>query len=201
PRKIGAIAMHSHRHVLTHCVLGLLLAFGVNSPVVAGSPANSNPSASPSSPPGMVWIPGGEFTMGSALEIARADEKPEHRIRVEGFWMDTAEVTNKQFREFVDATGDLTTAEKAPDLHQILAPLPPGTPPPAADMLVPGSIVFVPPSAPGQSWWEWRKGVNWRQPDGPGSSLVGKEDHPVVQVSWFDAQAYAAWAGKRLPTE
>lgn len=152
-------------------------------------------------PPGMVWIPSGEFTMGSALTIARPDEQPPHRVYVDGFWMDAAEVTNKQFREFVEATGYVTTAEKAPDLHELMSQLPPDTPPPSADMLTPGSIVFVLPSTPGQPWWEWRKAVTWRQPNGPGSSIVGKDNHPVVQVSWFDAQSYAQWAGKRLPTE
>ncbi len=152
-------------------------------------------------PAGMAWIPGGEFTMGSELEMARPDEKPAHRVRVNGFWMDSTEVTNRQFREFVESTGYVTTAEKAPDLQEIMAQLPPGTPNPPADMLEPGSIVFITPNYLSQTWWEWRKQVNWRQPDGPGSSIVGKDDHPVVQVSWYDAQAYARWAGKRLPTE
>jgi formylglycine-generating enzyme required for sulfatase activity len=149
----------------------------------------------------MVWIPSGEFTMGSGLEIARADEKPTHRVRVDGFWMDATEVTNAQFRKFVEATGYVTTAEKAPQLQEIMAQLPPGTPPPPANMLVPGSLVFVPPASPGSFWWEWRAGANWRQPDGPGSSIVGKDDYPVVHVSWFDTMAYAQWTGKRLPTE
>jgi formylglycine-generating enzyme len=157
--------------------------------------------AAQTAPPGMVWIPGGEFIMGSTLEIARADEKPEHRVHVDGFWIDATEVTNKQFREFVEATGYVTTAEKAPDLKEIMSQLPSGTPPPVAEMLVPGSIVFVFPAVPRQSWWEWRHEVNWRQPEGPGSFIAGKDDYPVVQVSWFDAQTYAAWAGKRLPTE
>ncbi len=189
--------MRSYCHMLTCCLLSFLLASGVSRSTAADNLSGNTPDT----PSGMTWIPGGEFTMGSTLEIARADEKPAHRVRVEGFWMDTAEVTNKQFREFVEATGYITTAEKAPDLHEIMAQLPPNTPPPAADMLVPGSIVFISPSTPGQSWWEWRKAVTWRQPEGPGSNLVGKDDYPVVQVSWLDAQAYAAWAGKRLPTE
>jgi len=199
--------MRTHHNILPNCVLGVMLSVCVSSPAAADSPAVSDHPAdrdhlaAQTSPPGMAWIPGGEFTMGSTLEIARGDEKPEHRVRVEGFWMDTTEVTNKQFREFVEATGYVTTAEKAPDLHEIMAQLSPGTPPPSAEMLVPGSLVFTPPSTPGSFWWEWRKDVNWRQPEGPGSSIAGKDDHPVVHVSWFDAQAYAQWAGKRLPTE
>jgi formylglycine-generating enzyme required for sulfatase activity len=149
----------------------------------------------------MAWIPGGEFTMGSDATIARADEKPAHRVRVDGFWMDATEVTNAQFRKFVEATGYVTTAEKAPQLQEIMAQLPPGTPPPPTAMLAPGSLVFVPPSNPGGFWWEWRPGANWRQPDGSGSSIAGKDTYPVVQVSWFDATAYAQWAGKRLSTE
>ena len=199
--------MHSRSNVLTNCVLGIMLSVYVPGPAIAGNLAGSkhvegrdNP-ATRTSPPGMVWISGGEFAMGSSAAIARPDEQPVHRVRVDGFWMDTTEVTNKQFREFVEATGYVTTAEKAPDLQEIMAQLPPGTPPPSAEMLVPGSLVFTPPATPGSFWWEWRKDVNWRQPEGPGSPVVGKDEHPVVQVSWFDAQAYARWAGKRLPTE
>ncbi len=150
-------------------------------------------------PPGMVWIPAGEFSMGTNSDLARADEKPAHRVRVDGFWMDATEVTNAQFRAFVEATGYVTTAEKAPVLEEIMAQLPPGTPPPPKEMLVPGSLIFTPPANPGDTWWEWKPSANWRQPDGPGSSI--QDNHPVVHVSWFDAAAYAKWAGKRLPTE
>ncbi len=199
--------MRLHNNTFTSVVVGAILSVWVNGPAAAGNPAGSehpagrDSQASPPSPPDMVWIPGGEFTMGSNAEIARPDEKPTHRARVDGFWMDTTEVTNAQFRAFVEATGYVTTAEKAPQLQEIMQQLPPGTPPPSAEMLVPGSLVFTPPSAPGEMWWEWRAGANWRQPDGPGSSIAGKADYPVVHVSWFDAQAYAQWAGNRLPTE
>src|SRR5207249_4333476 len=141
--------MNLRSTVLTCGILSLLSGFYLSSLTLADAPGTKSPDTPQPAPPGMAWIPGGEFTMGSVLEIARADEKPEHRVRVEGFWMDTAEVTNKQFREFVEVTGYVTTAEKAPDLHEIMAQLPPGTPPPAADMLVAGSIVFVSPFAPG----------------------------------------------------
>lgn len=159
-----------------------------------------------SAPLGMVWIPGGEFSMGSDKEHAKEDEKPIHRAKVDGFWMDATPVTNRQFKEFVDATGYITTAEKAPTLEEIMSQVPPGTPPPAPELLVAASLVFKPTDGPvslnnHNVWWEWKPGANWKHPLGPESSIEGKEDHPVVHISWFDANAYAKWAGKRLPTE
>ena len=160
----------------------------------------------PSAPPGMVWIPGGEFEMGSDSVFDRPEEKPAHRVRVSGFWMDETEVTNEQFRAFVDATGYKTTAERAPSAEEILKLSPPGTPPPPAEKLVPGSLVFQMTPKPVDTsdlnqWWKWTPGADWRHPEGPGSSIAGREHHPVVHVSWDDAVAYATWAGKRLPTE
>jgi sulfatase modifying factor 1 len=160
----------------------------------------------PSCPTGMVWIPGGEFIMGSDHLESKKDEKPTHRVKVDGFWMDATPVTNRQFKEFVDATGYVTSAEKAPSLEEIMNQVPPGTAPPSAELLVPASLVFKPTTGPislksNRAWWEWKPGASWKHPLGPDSSTEGKEDHPVVQVSWFDAIAYAQWAGKRLPTE
>src|SRR5438874_2044907 len=157
-------------------------------------------------PPGMVWVPGGEFTMGTDADLGWPDEKPAHRVRVDGFWMDKTEVTNAQFRAFVTATGYVTTAERAPSLDEIMSQMPPGTPPPSKETLVPGSLVFTPPAGrvdlrDFSQWWTWTPGANWRHPEGPGSSIEGRDDHPVVHVSWVDANAYARWAGKRLPTE
>ena len=157
-------------------------------------------------PPGMIWIPGGEFQMGTDLEIGWPDEKPSHPVRLAGFWMDATEVTNAEFAKFVEETGYKTTAEKPPTLEEIMRQVPPGTPPPSEDMLIAASMVFSPPAGEVplndfSQWWQWVPGADWRHPEGPDSSIVGREDHPVVHISWYDATAYAKWAGKRLPTE
>jgi formylglycine-generating enzyme required for sulfatase activity len=165
------------------------------------------PIARTSPPPGMVLIPGGEFTMGTNAEIGWADEKPAHRVRVDAIWMDETDVTNAQFQKFVEATRYVTTAEKPVDADEILRQSPPGTPRPSPDKLVPASLVFRPTAGPVKNyedysqWWQWTPGANWRHPEGPGSTIEGRENHPVVHVSWYDAVAYAKWAGKRLPTE
>ncbi len=158
-------------------------------------------------PDNMTWVSSGEFTMGTSAVKANRDERPPHSVRVSGFWMDTTPVTNAQFKEFVEATGYVTMAETAPSLEEIMAQLPPGTPPPAKEMLVPASLVFVAPDHPVpvrnnlHRWWKWTPGASWRHPQGPQSSITGKEQHPVTHISWYDASAYAKWAGKRLPTE
>ncbi len=157
-------------------------------------------------PAGMVWIAGGQFTMGSDAADARDDERPPHPVRVDGFWMDQTEVTNAQFRAFVEATRYVTTAERKPLWEDLQRQLPPGTPRPADEKLVPGSMVFTPTERPvpldnHARWWRFQPGADWKHPEGPDSSIAGKDDHPVVQVSWEDASAYARWAGKRLPTE
>jgi formylglycine-generating enzyme len=169
-----------------------LTAVGVNEP--------SEP------PPGMVWVPGGEFLMGTDDPDAQAVERPAHRVRLDGFWIDQTEVTNAQFRRFVKATGYITTAERPVDWEQLKEQLPPNTPKPPDDKLMPGSLVFTPPDHPVSldditNWWRWTPGASWQHPHGPGSSIMGKDNHPVVHVSWDDALAYSKWAGKRLPTE
>lgn len=155
---------------------------------------------------GMVWIKNGTFMMGGDNKQAANDEYPKHKVTVTGFWIDATEVTNAEFSRFVKATGYVTTAEKKPDWNEIKKQVPPGTPKPDDKLLVPASLVF---SSPKQAvdlndygqWWSWQAGANWRHPHGPGSNIIGKENYPVVQVSWYDAQAYCKWAGKRLPTE
>ncbi len=157
-------------------------------------------------PEGMVWIPGGTFNMGTADEMGWEEEKPVHKAKVNGFWMDVHEVTNEQFKNFVVSTGYITDAEKAPSLEEIMSQVPPGTPPPDSADLVPGSMVFMIPeqAVPLNNyahWWKWIHGANWQHPEGPESNIEGREAHPVVHISWNDAQAYAKWIGKRLPTE
>lgn len=146
--------------------------------------------------PGMVWVPGGTFSMGS--KTGPADARPIHKVSLDGFWIDATEVTNARFQKFVEATGYVTVAERKPDPNDF-----PGAP---AEMLVPGAIVFSPPdqSVPldnAMQWWRWTPGASWRHPEGPGSSIAKRLNHPVVHVAWEDAAAYAKWAGKRLPTE
>ena len=164
----------------------------------------------------MVWIPDGEFTMGAEVADfmndwpfsarSRVDERPLHRVKLDGFWMSRTPVTNQEFKNFVDSTGYITTAEKPIKLEDIMKGLPPGTPPPEKQSLEPSSMVFTSPERTIQinnvlSWWRWQKDANWRQPEGPGSSIENRMDHPVVQISYYDALAYADWKEMSLPTE
>jgi len=179
---------------------------GKSTQTVVGLRSDSYTSFESSAPPGMVWIPPGEFTMGTDDPAAWPDERPAHRVGLDGFWMDRREVTNAEFRRFVEATSYVTTAEQPIDVEQILRQSPPGTPRPPAESLVPGSLVFSPPDHPVElndpsQWWRWTPKASWRHPEGPESTIEGRDDHPVVQVSWDDASAFARWAGKRLPTE
>jgi formylglycine-generating enzyme required for sulfatase activity len=141
----------------------------------------------------MVWIPGGTLTGRPTEQMG--DEPPVRKISVRGFWMDRTEVTNEAFARFVEATGYLTTAERSTVGLGVSG---------ASEFLGGGSLVFDPVigiDGKPTSLWKWRRGTSWRAPQGPGSTVDDKPRHPVVHVSWVDAQAYAAWAGKRLPTE
>jgi formylglycine-generating enzyme required for sulfatase activity len=170
-------------------------------PTVPARPSPPGPA-----PAGMVWIPGGEFSMGAADprshehggHEAMEDARPIHRVYVDPFWMDATEVTNEQFARFVKATGYVTVAEKTPTREEF-----PDAP---EENLKAGSVVFTPPSEPIPldnlyRWWSYVAGANWRHPDGPGSTLRGRAKYPVVHVAYEDAEAYARWAGERLPTE
>lgn len=154
----------------------------------------------------MVWIPAGEFTMGTNDEESYEHERPAHHVRVDGFWIDVTEVTNQQFKEFVDATNYITVAEKKPEWSKLQEQLPPGAQKPDDDKLVAGSLVFTPPTYAVtmndySQWWSYVPGADWKHPEGPGSNIEDRMQHPVVQVSYEDALAYCSWANKRLPTE
>lgn len=199
-------------------ICGWLIASKKPAPVSAASPLGSVPvgifeatipnsgPAPNNAPPGMVWVPGGEFSMGAqdprtapeSAHDAMADARPIHRVYVDGFWMDKTDVTNEQFAVFIRATGYVTVAERKPRIEDF-----PGVP---VDKLVPGSLVFVSPSHPVSlddysQWWAYVPGADWRHPTGPKSSIHGHEHDPVVQVAYEDAVAYTKWAHKRVPTE
>jgi formylglycine-generating enzyme required for sulfatase activity len=184
----------------------LLVAVGLTVAVVvanlADRPYVSNTPPPGPAPEGMVWVPGGQFWMGE-VDDRLADTKPWHLVYVDGFWMDETEVTNAQFAKFVEATGYVTVAEQKPKLEDF-PPFQRARVDP--ENLVPGSIVFRPTSEPVplnrvDLWQHWVPGASWKHPEGPGSSIEGKENHPAVHVCHDDAVAYAKWAGKRLPTE
>lgn len=171
-----------------------------------GPTVPNKPAPSSNTPKGMVWIPGGEFSMGAqdAADMndvgmkATVDSRPIHRVYVDGFFMDEKDVTNSEFEKFVKATGYVTVAERKPRAEDY-----PGAPP---ENLVAGSVVFAPPDHPVTldnyfQWWTYVAGADWRHPLGPNSNIIGKGDYPVVQVAYEDAEAYAKWARKRLPTE
>jgi formylglycine-generating enzyme required for sulfatase activity len=154
----------------------------------------------------MVRIPGGTYLMGDDNPQSAKDEFPKHKVTVNPFYMDEHEVTNAQFKKFIAATGYITTAEQKPDWEQLKKQLPEGTLKPDDSKLVPAALVFTPPDheidlGDYTQWWAWVPGANWKHPDGPKSNIEGKDNYPVIQVSWDDAMAYCKWAGKRLPTE
>ncbi len=163
-------------------------------------------SKSVASTKNMKWIPSGTFVMGANNNQARNDEYPTHQVKIDGFWMDETEVTNAQFKEFISATNYITYAERVPSWEEMKQQLPPGTPKPHDSVFVAASLVFK--TTKGQvnlnnysQWWAWVSGANWKHPNGPNSSIEGKDNYPVVHISWYDAAAYAKWAGKRLATE
>jgi formylglycine-generating enzyme len=144
----------------------------------------------------MVWIPGGAFLMGS--DAFYREERPVRPASTEGFWIDRFPVTNAQFRRFVEATDYVSLAERVPTRAMY--------PDALEEFLVPGSLVFIKPARPPslrdhRAWWSYVPGADWRHPHGPNSSIADKDNHPVVHVAYEDAQAYAEWAGKTLPTE
>ena len=146
--------------------------------------------------PDMVWIPGGTFQMGSDKHYP--EERPVHRVSVDGFWIDRFPVTNERFAGFVEATNHVTFAESPPNPDDYPGALP--------DQLFAGSLVFVKPPGPVDrrqfsNWWSWVRGANWKHPYGEGSTIASLEQHPVVHVAFSDAEAFARWEGKSLPTE
>ncbi len=160
-------------------------------------------------PEGMVWIPGGKFTQGAVANdtMIMMHENPAHPVVVDGFFMDTTEVTNAQYQKFIDATNYVTVAEREIVWEEMKKQLPLNTPKPHDSILQPGSLVFkkakesVPNLYDYSQWWQWKIGANWKQPLGPGSSIAGKNNYPVIHIAYEDAVAYCNWAGRRLPTE
>jgi formylglycine-generating enzyme required for sulfatase activity len=158
---------------------------------------------------GMVWIPEGTFEQGAVIhdKMALPHEKPNHKVTVNGFYMDITEVTNAQFLRFVVATGYISTAERVVDWDDMKIQLPEGIQKPHDSILQPGSLLFkksnksVPNLYDFSQWWQWTIGANWKHPNGKDSTIEGKENFPVVHISYEDAQAYCIWAGRRLPTE
>ena len=200
----AAVGFYAYKRAATNAMSATTMPSATQ---ISFGPTVPNRDTQPArTPEGMVWIPGGEFSMGAQNPPdmddvgmkATLDSRPIHRVYVDAFFMDQTDVTNAAFEKFVKATGYVTVAERKPRAEDF-----PGAPP---QNLVAGSVVFAPPDHPVDltnhfQWWTYVPGADWRHPSGPGSSIAGKERYPVVQIAYEDAQAYANWAGKRLPTE
>ncbi len=193
------------------CIKFVLLSICFATPVAGSASLCASYSGIPdgeASTAGMVWVKPGTYIMGndhghkdesSGRYLPYREERAEHSVKLDGFWIDHHEVTNAQFTEFVEATGYVTMAEREPKKEWF----PPDYP---AELMIPGSAVFISPDSIQNNydisqWWQFIEGANWRQPQGPGSNIKDKMNHPVVHVTHQDAQAYAKWAGKSLPTE
>lgn len=166
-------------------------------------------STSIDAPKGMIWVAPKTFTLGAKEgdDFAMPREKPSHKVKVDGFFIDATEVTNAQFKKFVDATNYVTIAERAINWEEMKQTLPPNTPKPHDSILQPGSLIFnkkvtaVVNMNNYYQWWTWKIGANWKHPQGPDSNIEGKDDYPVVHIAYADAIAYCKWANRRLPTE
>jgi sulfatase modifying factor 1 len=202
---LSAACLAIHRHSEPNTVQADSYAGPEMTAAFGPTVSNTLPSPGPA-PKGMVWVPGGEFSMGaqqpSGMNMvgmqATTDSRPIHRVYVDGYFMDKTDVTNLEFAAFARATGYVTVAERTPRAEDF-----PGAPP---ENLVAGGVVFAPPKTPVPlnnhlQWWSYVKGADWRHPTGPQSSIVGRGNYPVVQIAYEDAEAYAKWCHKRLPTE
>ncbi len=196
---------HFKKYILFSFLLSLTFLFY---DCKSDTPATTN-TIKTEAPKGMVWVEGKTFLQGAKAsdKYAMPREKPAHQVTVDGFYIDVTEVTNAQFKAFVEATNYVTVAERKIDWEEMKRQLPPDTPKPHDSILQPGSLIFnknvnaVVNMNNYTQWWTWKIGANWRHPYGPGSSIEGKDNYPVVHVALEDALAYCKWANRRLPTE